>query len=116
MPHARHPHDDQLHHDSLPPDRVPETQRMDAVPPLAGDGTHRADGISRGAAAVVTLGNDREHLEVVREQAAHVLSFGKGSSTQAYPNSLMGAIALLRQTSKTRSRLYLQPVCSASLS
>ena len=59
--------------------------------------THRSDGISRGSAAIVTLGNDREHLEIVRDLAAHVLSFKKGSSTQDYPSSLMGSIALLRQ-------------------
>ncbi len=59
---------------------------------------HRMDGISRGTAAVAALGDERPHLMIVKEEAAHWLSFRKGSSTQDYPSSLMGAIALLRQT------------------
>ncbi len=59
--------------------------------------THQQDGISRGSAAVVTLGNDRAHSVLVKPVAAHVLSFSKGSSTQLYPTSLMGCISLIRQ-------------------
>lgn len=55
------------------------------------------DGISRGTATFVSLANDRENKVMLKEKAAAVFSFGKGSSTQDYPSSLMGIIALLRQ-------------------
>ncbi|NBC09863.1 MAG: amidohydrolase family protein [Bacteroidetes bacterium] len=58
----------------------------------------RMDGISRGTAALVSLGDERAHEMIVKQQAAHALAFNKGTSTQSYPNSLMGMIALLRQT------------------
>ncbi|MCE7924410.1 MAG: amidohydrolase [Haliscomenobacteraceae bacterium CHB4] len=60
--------------------------------------THRADGISRGTGAFVTLADDQEHETILTTQAAHFLSFRKGTSTQNYPSSLMGCIALIRQT------------------
>jgi imidazolonepropionase-like amidohydrolase len=60
--------------------------------------THQADGISRGTAAVVNLSDEREHEAIVLPQSAHHLSFRKGRSAQSYPASLMGCIALLRQT------------------
>jgi imidazolonepropionase-like amidohydrolase len=56
------------------------------------------DGIARGTSALVLLGDEAENDLVVKEQAAVNYSFDKGSSTQDYPSSLMGAIALLRQT------------------
>jgi imidazolonepropionase-like amidohydrolase len=58
---------------------------------------HR-DGIARGTATLVTLADKRENEVVLLDRAAGALSFDRGSSTQDYPNSLMGAIALLRQT------------------
>ncbi len=60
--------------------------------------THQFDGISRGSSSVVTLGNDKENLLFIKDKASHNLSFRKGTSTQNYPSSLMGGIALLRQT------------------
>jgi imidazolonepropionase-like amidohydrolase len=60
--------------------------------------THQQDGISRGSAAVVSLGNERANLVLIKPTVAHVMSFSKGTSTQLYPTSLMGCIALLRQT------------------
>lgn len=60
--------------------------------------THRADGIARGTGALVTLSDEREHESMLRAQAGNYLSFRKGTSTQDYPSSLMGCIALLRQT------------------
>lgn len=59
--------------------------------------THTQDGITRGTGALVTLGNQRENLELLKEKAAAFYSFNKGSSTQDYPGSLMGVIALIRQ-------------------
>jgi len=60
--------------------------------------THQKDGIFRGTGSVVTLAADKENTLVIKDKAAAVLSFSKGSSTQAYPSSTMGTIALLRQT------------------
>lgn len=60
--------------------------------------THVPDGISRGAAVLVTLHDGRENEVVLKSRAAAHYSFSKGTSKQDYPGSLMGAIALLRQT------------------
>lgn len=56
------------------------------------------DGIARGTSLVTTLAtrNDNESI-ILPESAAHY-SFNKGTSTNSYPGSLMGSIALLRQT------------------
>ena len=60
--------------------------------------THSMDGMSRGSAVFVTTAAEREHNTIVKPVAAHILSFNKGTSGQNNPNSLMGGIALLRQT------------------
>lgn len=60
--------------------------------------THQNDGIARGTGALVSLGDKKENELVLRAQASAHYSFRKGVSTQDYPSSLMGAIALLRQT------------------
>ncbi|HET9430143.1 MAG TPA: amidohydrolase family protein, partial [Chitinophagaceae bacterium] len=60
--------------------------------------THVKDGIARGSGAVVTLANEKENLVIIKEKASAHYSFNKGSSTQSYPGSMMGMIALLRQT------------------
>lgn len=59
--------------------------------------THQMDGISRGTGALVSLASQKENLVILKERASAHFSFSKGSSTQDYPNSLMGSIALLRQ-------------------
>lgn len=59
---------------------------------------HRRDGIARGTGTLVTLNTDKENKVILKGNASAHYSFHKGSSTQAYPESLMGAIALLRQT------------------
>ncbi|GAC1394991.1 MAG: amidohydrolase family protein [Sediminibacterium sp.] len=59
--------------------------------------THVKDGIARGTGTVVTLAKDKDNLVVLKEKASAHYSFSKGSSTQSYPSSLMGTIALLRQ-------------------
>ncbi|MGV3540514.1 MAG: amidohydrolase family protein, partial [Rufibacter sp.] len=56
------------------------------------------DGIARGTATLVSLANKKENQVILLDKAAASLSFDRGSSTQEYPNSLMGAVALLRQT------------------
>ena len=60
--------------------------------------THVKDGISRGTGTLVVLADKTENLSILREKASNHFSFSKGSSTQSYPGSLMGSIALLRQT------------------
>ncbi len=60
--------------------------------------SHVRDGIARGTGAVVTLANEKENLVIIKERASAHYSFSKGSSTQSYPSSMMGTIALLRQT------------------
>ncbi len=60
--------------------------------------THVKDGIARGTGAVVTLATDDVHQALIKTKGAAVYSFEKGTSTQSYPSSLMGSIALLRQT------------------
>lgn len=59
---------------------------------------HQEDGIARGTGTLVTLGEKRDNFEMLKDRAAAFYSFSKGVSTQDYPTSLMGAIALLRQT------------------
>ncbi len=60
--------------------------------------THQKDGIARGTGSVVDLSDRKENLAMIKERAASFYSFNKGTSTQSYPGSLMGSIALLRQT------------------
>ncbi|SHF89550.1 amidohydrolase family protein [Flavisolibacter ginsengisoli] len=60
--------------------------------------THIKDGIARGTGALVTLANDNENFSIIKEKASANYSFNKGTSTQSYPGSMMGMIALLRQT------------------
>jgi imidazolonepropionase-like amidohydrolase len=60
--------------------------------------THQKDGIARGTGVLVTLANDKENLVIIKEKASAHYSINKGNSLQSYPTSLMGAIALLRQT------------------
>ncbi|GAO44803.1 amidohydrolase family protein [Flavihumibacter petaseus] len=60
--------------------------------------THQKDGIARGTGTLATLANEKENKVILKERAAAFYSFSKGSSTQSYPTSLMGSIALLRQS------------------
>ncbi len=60
--------------------------------------THQQDGISRGSGLLTTLASDSEHTTVLNGNASAHYSFSKGSSSQKYPSSLMGSIALLNQT------------------
>jgi imidazolonepropionase-like amidohydrolase len=60
--------------------------------------THRTDGIVRGSGALVLLGEGKDNQLILSGKAAAHYSFNKGTSTQDYPSSLMGSIALLRQT------------------
>lgn len=56
------------------------------------------DGICRGTSSLVYTGKGSEHEMIALPKIAASFSFNKGSSRQHYPSSLMGSIALLRQT------------------
>jgi imidazolonepropionase-like amidohydrolase len=60
--------------------------------------TFRPDGVARGTASLVSLGENNENEEMLQSKVAAHFSFYKGSSTQDFPVSPMGSIALLRQT------------------
>lgn len=60
--------------------------------------SHVRDGIARGTGVAVTLANEKENLVIIKEKASAHYSFNKGTSQQSYPSSMMGSIALLRQT------------------
>ncbi len=60
--------------------------------------TFRADGIARGSSALASLAEDTPNNVLMLSKAAAHFSLNRGTSTQDYPRSLMGYIALLRQT------------------
>ncbi len=55
------------------------------------------DGLVRGSAVLIGLGQGPSAEKIIKEDAALMLSFSKGDSKQTYPSSLVGSIALLRQ-------------------
>jgi imidazolonepropionase-like amidohydrolase len=60
--------------------------------------THQKDGIARGSGAFVTLATQPDNFVLLKDKASAHYSFSKGTSSQSYPSSMMGMIALLRQT------------------
>ncbi len=60
--------------------------------------THQKDGIARGSGAFVTLAGQADNFVLIKDKASAHYSFSKGTSSQSYPGSMMGMIALLRQT------------------
>lgn len=60
--------------------------------------SHQKDGIARGTSTLVTLAEEPENEVMLNDNAAAHYSFNKGTSSQNYPSSQMGSIALLRQT------------------
>ncbi|MFC5283723.1 amidohydrolase family protein [Pedobacter alpinus] len=56
------------------------------------------DGIARGTSVVVTLNDDSPNLVILKDNVSANYSFNKGTAKTDYPSSLMGAIALMRQT------------------
>lgn len=59
--------------------------------------TQRMDGIARGTGCAVSLAGRTPAQDVFLPRASANFSFRKGSSPNDYPDSRMGAIALLRQ-------------------
>jgi len=60
--------------------------------------THYPDGIIRGTGTLATLRNAKENLVILKPKASGHFSFRNGSSRQEYPSSIMGRVALIRQT------------------
>lgn len=58
----------------------------------------KRDGIFRGRALIASLAPGLPNEVLLKAHGMPWLAFDKGSSEQAYPSSLMGSIALLRQT------------------
>jgi imidazolonepropionase-like amidohydrolase len=58
----------------------------------------RKDGICRGTSTVISLLDENHNKALIKDKVAACYSFKKGTSQQQYPSSLMGSIALLRQT------------------
>ncbi len=56
------------------------------------------DGIARGTSLISTLNSSSDNEVVLNGESAAHYSFDKGTASTDYPQSLMGAIALLRQT------------------
>ncbi|MEM7038526.1 MAG: amidohydrolase family protein, partial [Bacteroidota bacterium] len=56
------------------------------------------DGIFRGRATLLNLGDAKLQDEMLIPESAACMGLRKGSSTQKYPSSAMGVIALIRQT------------------
>ena len=56
------------------------------------------DGIFRGRSFVALLGEGLPNDLLLKPHSWHFASFNKGHSQQEYPSSLMGSIALIRQT------------------
>jgi imidazolonepropionase-like amidohydrolase len=59
--------------------------------------THNNNGIVRGSGALISLGENDINKQLLQAQSGIFYSFNKGNSTNSYPSSQMGAIALLRQ-------------------
>ncbi len=60
--------------------------------------SHNKDGIMRGTSVLTHLADQPAELNILASKAAQHFSFDKGSSKQDYPISLMGSVALIRQT------------------
>ena len=92
--------------DALHPERdaatlfQPDDKRAEALRKLGFGGAVVSvhDGIARGKSAFVLMGNGSANDTRIKGDVAASLSFSTGTSTQDFPSSLMGSIALLRQT------------------
>ncbi len=60
--------------------------------------SHLQDGIARGSSVLVHTGDEKASSAVVKSEVGMHYSLRKGSSQQDYPSSMMGCIALLRQS------------------
>lgn len=101
----------------------PDNEQADSLRKLGFTAVQSArfDGIFRGQAFVSSLATGLPNELILQADGPQFLSFSKGSSKQSYPSSLMGSIALIRQTlsdaswyneayGKTDLRYFKQPV------
>ncbi|PST66639.1 amidohydrolase family protein [Shewanella algae] len=56
------------------------------------------NGIFRGIGVSLSLADKNSNQLIYSPKSRHFMAFDKGNSPQGYPNSLMGSIALIRQT------------------
>ncbi|MGS0681144.1 amidohydrolase family protein [Shewanella sp. 125m-7] len=56
------------------------------------------DGIFRGQGVTISLADKKANDVIYNAQTSQFMAFNKGSSVQDYPQSLMGSMALIRQT------------------
>jgi imidazolonepropionase-like amidohydrolase len=77
-----------------PDQKVAETYMKQGVTAVQ---SARMDGIFRGRSFVTLLGQGLPNDLVLRSYSWQFASFDKGTSTQDYPSSQMGSIALMRQ-------------------
>ena len=59
--------------------------------------SHSHDGIIRGSGALLSLTDEPANQAILNSRASAHYSFSKGSSSQTYPSSVMGVVALIRQ-------------------
>ncbi len=61
-------------------------------------GTHIPDGIAQGTGALIALNNEDNSKQIISNKLTNHFAFSRSALTnQAYPSSLMGMMALLRQ-------------------
>ncbi|MCD0466114.1 amidohydrolase family protein [Flavobacterium sp. ENC] len=61
-------------------------------------GTHISDGVAQGTGVLVALNNTENSKQIIADKITNHFAFTRSSLTnQAYPSSLMGMMALLRQ-------------------
>ncbi|MBX2842872.1 MAG: amidohydrolase family protein [Flammeovirgaceae bacterium] len=58
----------------------------------------KKDGLARGTSALINLVDEGDNKALISSNVAAHYSFKKGSSSQSYPISQMGCVAVLRQT------------------
>ncbi|RMI06523.1 MAG: amidohydrolase, partial [Calditrichaeota bacterium] len=79
----------------------PEAKTLEALRKLGFTGALMVPpkGIFRGTGALISLGDGEINTNVIREEVAQHVAFERGGfGSGEYPGSLMGAIALIRQT------------------
>lgn len=59
--------------------------------------TFKPEGLARGTSALVTTGDGKANNIIIRDKASFNYSFSRGRSSDMYPMSQFGSIALLRQ-------------------
>jgi imidazolonepropionase-like amidohydrolase len=58
----------------------------------------RSEGIIRGTSVLAALANESPNEVIIKDKASAHFSFSRGATQQQYSRSIMGAVALIRQT------------------